>query len=387
MSYNENISSNHQPAPLITMENYEMYFLMYIDRELNESEMAAVDAFLLIHPELQEEMDQLKSTVLELPNIESITLPNKMSLYKSEENQIDAALEEKMILSIDHELNDKEEQQLQEELKNNLPAQQLYQNYQSTRLPLETIVYPHKEALYKSTGKTISIFRARWVELSFAAAIAFLVVVNIYEEQTPKQIIDEANRYPTTTNRSQITDNQFSDNNTATLEVKPNSTATTVNNSNVINNSKFDNNNSNIQPNNNRSVTNPTTVIASVTKNENNVIETPVVVEIPTQEKNISDLSNISISPNVEHTNTSTEVIKSDEEFIASFNLNNDSEALLADQQLEDLKSLMATNDLKEINDEYSSDPIPLRGLFRKLKNEVFKHNRNSKSSYSIHFR
>lgn len=48
----------------LTRHNYEEYFLLYVDGELADTDRLAVEAFLQEHPDLGEEMDDLRRTVL-----------------------------------------------------------------------------------------------------------------------------------------------------------------------------------------------------------------------------------------------------------------------------------------------------------------------------------
>ena len=48
----------------ITRNNYEEYFLLYADGELNATDKQAVENFLTIHPDLAEELDMLMEAVL-----------------------------------------------------------------------------------------------------------------------------------------------------------------------------------------------------------------------------------------------------------------------------------------------------------------------------------
>ena len=48
----------------INRDNYEEFFVLYIDKELNAAERAAVDAFLNQHPDLRTEFEMLQETVL-----------------------------------------------------------------------------------------------------------------------------------------------------------------------------------------------------------------------------------------------------------------------------------------------------------------------------------
>ena len=55
------MSSNHH-SPMITRDNYEELFLLYVDDELTAEQKKAVDAFVLLHPDLKAELDLLCST-------------------------------------------------------------------------------------------------------------------------------------------------------------------------------------------------------------------------------------------------------------------------------------------------------------------------------------
>jgi len=69
----------------IGIDNYEEFFLLYIDNELNESSKEAVEKFVLQQPQLQDEFTLLKQAVL--PQ-EKITFPNKKSLYRKEDRRV-----------------------------------------------------------------------------------------------------------------------------------------------------------------------------------------------------------------------------------------------------------------------------------------------------------
>jgi hypothetical protein len=68
----------------INSTNYEEQFLLYIDEELSINEKAAVETFVLQHPQFQDEFTLLKQTKLEQ---EIIAYPNKKELYRKEENR------------------------------------------------------------------------------------------------------------------------------------------------------------------------------------------------------------------------------------------------------------------------------------------------------------
>lgn len=68
----------------ITVSNYEEYFLLAVDNELNQNEQASVEKFVLQHPELQDEYTLLQSTKLPA---EVIAFEHKHELYRSEKER------------------------------------------------------------------------------------------------------------------------------------------------------------------------------------------------------------------------------------------------------------------------------------------------------------
>ncbi len=66
---------------VITRDNYEAYFVMYVDDELNASERKAVEQFIQQHPDLEEEMVMLQQSVLK-PNDQIVFEPKSASLQR-----------------------------------------------------------------------------------------------------------------------------------------------------------------------------------------------------------------------------------------------------------------------------------------------------------------
>jgi len=74
----------YRKAAGIDTTNYQEYFLLYVDNELNPAEQQAVETFVLQHPELQDEFTVLKQAVLPA---ETIVFENKELLYRKEEKR------------------------------------------------------------------------------------------------------------------------------------------------------------------------------------------------------------------------------------------------------------------------------------------------------------
>lgn len=171
MSFKENDKKH-----MINLNNYEEYFLLYVDGELNETDMKDVDAFVNMHPHLKTELDVLLSTKL-TPDAIFI---NKDELYSF---SMDKLINEEQLLSyIDEELSLEEKNKIETKISS-VPALQLeHEILLKTKLdPNEIIAYPNKEELYKRTRRVVPF--SPWLR---AAAIFVLVAVGfiIYEKRT-----------------------------------------------------------------------------------------------------------------------------------------------------------------------------------------------------------
>ena len=72
---------------MINKNNYETFFMSYIDNELNAAERAAVEAFLLTEPKYAEELALFEKTKIQAPSIEHIEMEDKIFLYRFPEMQ------------------------------------------------------------------------------------------------------------------------------------------------------------------------------------------------------------------------------------------------------------------------------------------------------------
>ena len=185
MSFKENDKKH-----MINLDNYEEYFLLYVDGELNEQDMKEVDAFVNSHPDLKAELDVLLATRL-LPDEISI---NKDELYSF---SMDKLMNEEQLLSyIDDELSLEEKSKIEEKI-NSFPALQLeHEMLLKAKLdPTEKITYPNKEELYKRTHRVIP-----FSPFLRAAAVFILIAAGfiIYEKRdgTGNQHSIAAGNYP-----------------------------------------------------------------------------------------------------------------------------------------------------------------------------------------------
>jgi hypothetical protein len=153
----------------ITRNNYEEYFLLYADGELNSSDKAAVESFVSIHPDLAEELDMLMESILATTDI---IMPNKHLLLKTEEwNEENlTSIQQQMLLLLDNELPAEDATELTQEIAKDPILQKDWSILQQTRLAETVTEMPGKESLYRNERdrKPIPI---GWVKWMAAAAV------------------------------------------------------------------------------------------------------------------------------------------------------------------------------------------------------------------------
>src|SRR5260221_5328833 len=96
----------------ITRQNYEEYFLMYVDNELSIAERKVVDAFIQQYPDLQEELKALQRSILRPDR--QLRFEDKQALLKNiPANPVNGLnYEEYFVLYGDDELSSQEKEQV-----------------------------------------------------------------------------------------------------------------------------------------------------------------------------------------------------------------------------------------------------------------------------------
>ncbi len=154
----------------INIENYESFYLDFLEGNLNENDSAALMAFLEAHPDLMVDEDALAY----LPEAEFVALDNqsKMGLKFPDTDQKIGLnnIEIFLIASVEQQLTDAKSKELQVFLKANPSYMDELSLYQRSRLQADlSIVFPEKKSMKK--GGIIIPMYAR-----FAAAAASVVI-------------------------------------------------------------------------------------------------------------------------------------------------------------------------------------------------------------------
>ncbi len=184
----------------ITRNNYEEYFILYMDNELTQEERGMVEAFVQLHPDLKEELDlllQYKFT----PETE-IVFSGKEELLKGQETSFInlTNYEEYLLLYIDQELNPAERVAVEQFAAENLTVQKELDLLRFTRLQPASVSFPDKASLYRREEK-VKALPVRWWR---AAAAILILALGLSTVWMISRRTDEAAVAGTTPGKEQI---------------------------------------------------------------------------------------------------------------------------------------------------------------------------------------
>jgi hypothetical protein len=154
----------------INHHNYEEYFILYIDNELDQSDRRMVEAFIQQHPDLKGELDILMQFKLVPDN--DIVFEGKEELMMG--ISISNADEESLLNYIDNELTDSDKQIFEKRLSENETLRKELNVFRHTKLEKEQIVFKHKSSLYRDE----KIYRP-FINWRIAAAILLLIGLGV----------------------------------------------------------------------------------------------------------------------------------------------------------------------------------------------------------------
>ena len=157
---------------IINRNNYEEYFLLYTDDELNATEKKQVEEFIQQHPDLKVELEMLQRSVLKA---EPIVFHSKDTLLKNSSSTINENnYEEYFVLYVDDELTNEQKDSVEQFVYRNPKHQLEFELLQQVKLHADKqIVFPDKAILYRTEEVDEKVFVIRWWKIA-AAAIVFI---------------------------------------------------------------------------------------------------------------------------------------------------------------------------------------------------------------------
>jgi len=181
----------------ISRQNYEPYFVDYLEGKLNDEQLGVLMSFLDFNPDLKEEFEDIQKMRL---TPDETVFPGKDRLLKSESDLVEEDILRNFdmycISSVEDDIAEEDEAILQGIIGENTDLKDTYMLYRSARLqPDESILYPGKARLKKRfiQGKYRII-------LPVAAAVAaLLILLQIFSGNGPeKNSANQAFKSPAT---------------------------------------------------------------------------------------------------------------------------------------------------------------------------------------------
>jgi len=157
--------------------NYEEFFLLYVDNELTTEQKKSVEQFVQENADLAMELELLQQTVL--PTDNKIVFEGKQSLLKTEGGSLInmSNYEEYLISYIDDELNPAERNEFELFSMAHPQVKEELNIYLQTKLePEEEIVFANKEILYRREEK-VRVISMQWRRVAVAAAVLLIAGV------------------------------------------------------------------------------------------------------------------------------------------------------------------------------------------------------------------
>ncbi|MFZ1527375.1 MAG: hypothetical protein WAT19_01400 [Ferruginibacter sp.] len=165
----------------INRHNYESFFLLYADKELSAPEKNAVEFFVQQNPDLKEEFDQLQELVLPADKLGF----DKTGLFKKEDSI--SALEEKMLMQLDGELNEVQAKELEALLQEDKDLQATYALLQKTKLdPADAPAFENKKILYRyERARLVNMRVLRWAAAAIFLGFGLFAGIKLLNPGTP----------------------------------------------------------------------------------------------------------------------------------------------------------------------------------------------------------
>lgn len=171
----------------ITVDNYEAFFLDYIEGNLDEATKLELESFLLLYPHLKDELDQAYAFQL---TPKAIIYDGKDALKKFQFENMPlnrATFADFCIAAYEGLLSENKKEELAIFMQADGTLLKEYITYGKTILKPEMILYPAKDKLYREVP--VVKFRTVYIWGSVAAGLALLIGIytSFFNERTIEQ--------------------------------------------------------------------------------------------------------------------------------------------------------------------------------------------------------
>ncbi len=196
----------------INRNNYEEYFLLYADNELDAGTKLAVENFAQQNTDLVVELEMLMQTKLKP---EEFLFDDKEILMRTEGNSINETNhEEYFLLYIDNELSAAKRAEVERYVLQHPALQNEFITLKQAVFPVENISYGNKENLYK-TEKRVIYFKP-W-KIAAAAIFIGVCAVGVWLMQKPASVNTVAETHPQQLHQTKINEQAKASNHTKTI--------------------------------------------------------------------------------------------------------------------------------------------------------------------------
>ncbi len=203
----------------VDRNNYESYFIDYLEGNLDESLVDDFIEFLTSNPDLKEELSMFEPVSVEPEN----TVFGKKELLFKEELDLETKFNHAAVASIEGDLSDTEKAAFEKYMAVHPEKQKELALFSQTKLvPDEKIVFSKKNRLYKKTVvKTITMWGSRVAAVLILAISVYLFIQNNESRNTINQEVATAEEKQPEKTTPVLPENIHLQQNTQLAEVKP----------------------------------------------------------------------------------------------------------------------------------------------------------------------
>ena len=174
----------------INRNNYEAYFLDYVEGRLSPEQQEVLHRFLKSNPDLEDEFDKLQTFRAHGLIPEPLDFPGKEMLKKRFPSESDAVTKGNFdmycIAYLENDLSEKQRGLFDKYMAKHPETESQFAVYKTTYLKQETILFPGKEQLKHS--RKVIFDRRILVPLAAAAAVAVFIIISVPEPEMQVEI-------------------------------------------------------------------------------------------------------------------------------------------------------------------------------------------------------